>query len=176
MTLYRLGERSPHLPEGDNYYIAPGATVIGHVSIGAGASIWFNAVLRGDNEPIVVGEGANIQDCAVVHTDPGYPVEIGDDVTIGHGAIIHGCRIGKGSLIGMGATILNGAIIGAGCLVGANALVREGMLVPDGSLVLGVPAQVVRQLDSEASGKLAIAAARYREKAQLYPIELVEVG
>jgi carbonic anhydrase/acetyltransferase-like protein (isoleucine patch superfamily) len=172
-TLYRLGDRAPSLPEDGEFYIAPGAVVIGDVRLARGASVWFNAVLRGDNEPITIGAGSNIQDGCVIHTDPGFPVEIGEDVTIGHNAIVHGCSIGKGSLIGMGATILNGASIGERCLIGANSLVREGMVVPDGSLVIGVPAKIVRMLEAEAAEKLSRGAERYRAKAASYPRELV---
>lgn len=171
-TLYRLGDRAPSLPEDGEFYIAPGAVVIGDVRLARGASVWFNAVLRGDNEPITIGAGSNIQDGCVIHTDPGFPVEIGEDVTIGHNAIVHGCNIGKGSLIGMGVTILNGASIGERCLKGANSLVREGMVVPDGSLVIGVPAKIVRTLDAEAAEKLALGAERYRAKAESYPRDL----
>lgn len=170
--LFRLGARTPTLPDDEQFYIAPGAIVIGDVRIGRNVSIWFNAVLRGDNEPISLGDGCNVQDGCVIHTDPGHPVDIGDDVTIGHNAIIHGCRIGKGSLIGMGATVLNGASIGERCLVGANSLVREGMIVPNGSLVVGVPAVVVRVLDENSADKLALGAMRYRDKASAYRTDL----
>ncbi|WP_104665975.1 gamma carbonic anhydrase family protein [Ensifer adhaerens] len=174
--LYRLGTREPRVPADGRYYVAPGAVVIGDVRLEADVSIWFNAVLRGDNEPIILGRGCNIQDGCVVHTDPGYPVEIGDDVTVGHNATIHGCRIGKGSLVGMGATILNGARIGERCLIGASALVRENMVVPDGSLVVGVPAQIVRALDGKTAEALSIGAQRYRAKARSYPGELQPVS
>lgn len=170
--MYRLGERAPTLPEDGKYYLAPGAVVIGDVRLASGASIWFNAVLRGDNEPITIGMGSNVQDGCVVHTDPGFPVEIGEDVTVGHNAIIHGCSIGNGSLIGMGATVLNGARIGERCLIGAHSLVREGMEVPDGSLVIGVPARIVRSLNADAVQNMARGAARYRSKAETYPLEL----
>ncbi|WP_274626442.1 gamma carbonic anhydrase family protein [Arvimicrobium flavum] len=171
-TMYRLGERAPTLPADGDVYVAPGAVVVGDVRIGDGVSIWFNAVLRGDNEPITLGAGSNVQDGCVVHTDPGYPVEIGENVTIGHNAIVHGCIIGNGSLIGMGATVLNGARIGERCLVGANSLVREGMVVPDGSLVIGIPAKIVKALHQEAAARLSGGAARYRSKAASYPLEL----
>lgn len=171
-SIYRLGEQTPSVPEDGNFYVAPGAVVIGDVRLASGASIWFNAVLRGDNEAITIGKGSNVQDGSVIHTDPGYPVEIGEDVTIGHNAIIHGCSIGSGSLVGMGATVLNGARIGERCLIGANSLVREDMVVPDGSLVIGVPAKIVRQLDADAAARLSHGAARYRSKAETYPLEL----
>lgn len=170
--LYRLGSLVPVVPRDGRFYLAPGAIVIGDVRIGQDVSIWFNAVLRGDNEPIILGDGSNIQDGCVIHTDPGYPVEIGENVTVGHNATIHGCRIGDGSLIGMGATVLNGVQIGARCLIGANSLVREGMIIPDGSLVVGVPAQIVRTLAAETADRLALSAARYRAKSRTYPEEL----
>lgn len=173
VSLFRLGARAPSLPDDGRYYIAPGAVVIGDVRLESDVSVWFNAVLRGDNEAITLGRGCNVQDGCVVHTDPGYPVEIGEDVTIGHNAIVHGCRIGRGSLIGMGATVLNGAIIGERCLIGANSLVREGMIVPDGSLVVGLPAEIVRNLGEQAAATIAQGAQRYRQKAWKYATELV---
>ncbi len=167
MTLYALGDRAPSLPEGQ-VYIAPGARVIGDVRIGPDVSIWFNAVLRGDNEPIEIGAGANVQDGCVFHTDPGFPLTVGAGVTVGHGAILHGCTVGEGSLVGMGAVVLNGARIGRNCLVGANALVTEGKEFPDGSMVLGQPAKLVRTLDAAAQADLGRAARVYREKLGLY--------
>lgn len=174
--LYRLGARAPRVPASERFYVAPGAVVIGDVRLDEDVSIWFNAVLRGDNEPIILRRGCNVQDGCVVHTDPGYPVEIGEDVTIGHNATIHGCQIGKGSLVGMGATILNGAQIGERCLIGAGALVRENMVIPDDSLVLGVPAQIVRTLDAKVAEGLSTGAARYRAKAQSYSGDLQPVS
>ena len=126
MPLFSLEEIEPKLPDNGDYWVAPGAMVIGKVTLKAGASIWFNAVLRGDNELIEIGEGSNVQENCVLHTDPGFPISVGPNCTIGHKAILHGCQIGEGSLIGMGATVLNGAKIGAGCLIGAGALVTEG--------------------------------------------------
>jgi len=139
--------------------------VIGKVAMAAGSSAWFGVVMRGDNEPITVGEASNLQEYVVCHTDPGFPVVIGANVTVGHKAMIHGCEIGAGSLIGMGATILNGAKIGKGCLIGAGALVTEGKEIPDGSLVMGAPGKVVRQLDDPAREKLLDSARRYRANA-----------
>jgi carbonic anhydrase/acetyltransferase-like protein (isoleucine patch superfamily) len=130
-------------------WIAPTATVVGSTTIGAGTGIFYGAVVRADMEDISIGAGSNIQDAAVLHADPGYPARIGNDVSVGHGAVLHGCRIGDGALIGMNATVLNGAVIGAGSLVAANALVLEGMEVPPGSLVAGVPAKVRRPLTPE---------------------------
>lgn len=153
---------------GKNAWIAPSADVIGKVVLEDDASIWFGAVLRGDNEVIWVGQGSNIQENAVLHTDMGYPLLIGANCTIGHKAMLHGCTIGEGTLIGMGATILNGAKIGKGCLIGACALITEGKEIPDGSLVMGSPGKVVRTLDAEAQERLLASAARYRENAMRF--------
>lgn len=155
----------PDLPADGDFWIAPGAQVIGRVQLEPGASVWFNAVLRGDNELIRVGAGSNVQDGSVCHTDIGSPLTIGPDCTIGHMAILHGCTIGAGSLIGMGATVLNGAVIGPSVLVGAGALVTEGKVFPEGVLVVGRPAKVVRDLtDAERAGLLR-SAAGYRANA-----------
>ncbi len=140
MTLYRLGEHAPTIADNGRIWIAPGAHVIGRVRLGFEVSIWFGAVIRGDNEPITVGDRTNIQDNAVLHSDPGFPLTIGEGVTVGHGAIVHGCTIGPDTLIGMGATILNGARIGRGCIVGANALVREARNSPTAASSSEVPA------------------------------------
>ena len=145
---YSLGEDKVKT-SGDDYWIAPNASVIGKVTLEAGASIWFGAVLRGDNDPIIIGEGSNVQENCVLHTDPGYTLRVGKDVTIGHMAMLHGCTVGEGSLVGIGAVVLNGAKIGRNCLIGAKAFVREGMEVPDGSMVLGIPGKVVRQMSEE---------------------------
>lgn len=134
---------------GTEHFVAENATVIGNVELHDRSSVWFNVVIRGDNDPIIIGEGTNIQDGAVLHTDPGFTLKLGADVTVGHMAMLHGCEVGNGSLIGIGAVVLNGAQIGAGCLIGANALVPEGMVVPDNSLVVGSPAKVKRQLSPE---------------------------
>ncbi|MFW1678732.1 gamma carbonic anhydrase family protein [Pontibacter sp. JAM-7] len=134
---------------GEEHFVAENATVIGNVTLHDCSSVWFNAVIRGDNDPIIIGERSNIQDGAVLHTDPGFTLSIGADVTIGHQAMLHGCAVGDGSLIGIGAVVLNGAQIGKGCLVGANALVPEGMVIPDYSLVVGAPAKIKRVLTEE---------------------------
>jgi carbonic anhydrase/acetyltransferase-like protein (isoleucine patch superfamily) len=146
-------------------WVADSADLIGRVVVEADASIWFGAVLRGDNEVIRVGAGTNVQENAVLHTDMGYPLTIGANCTIGHKAMLHGCTVGDGSLIGMGATVLNGAKIGQGCLIGACALVTEGKEIPDGSLVMGAPGKVVRQLDETAKAKLLASAASYQANA-----------
>ncbi|MCB1298260.1 MAG: gamma carbonic anhydrase family protein [Microthrixaceae bacterium] len=144
-------------------FIAPGARVIGEVTLEEGASVWYNAVLRADSAPITLGAGSNIQDNVSVHVDPNSPVVIGRDVSVGHNAVVHGCTIGDGSLIGMGSVILSGAVIGAGCLIAGGAVVLEGMIVPDGSLVAGVPAKVRRPLSEEERGRLLRNALIYRE-------------
>ena len=135
--------------DGDNFWIAPNATVIGDVHLAKDASIWFNAVLRGDNEPIYVGEGSNVQDGSIIHTDPGFSCSIGKNVTVGHLAMLHGCSIGDGSLIGIGSVILNGAKIGKNCIIGSKALITEGMEIPDGSMVLGIPGKIKKTLNEE---------------------------
>jgi carbonic anhydrase/acetyltransferase-like protein (isoleucine patch superfamily) len=159
MTVYGLDGVAPELAE--RCWIAPAASVIGQVRLGEDVSVWFGAVLRGDNEPIVVGERSNIQDMAVIHTDPGFPVIIGAGCTIGHGAILHGCTIGENSLIGMGATILNGATIGRNCMIGAGALIAEGKTVADNCLVVGMPGKVIRSLGDDGEKMLRKAADIY---------------
>ena len=167
MTLYALDGKAPRLPEGF-FFVAESAEVIGNVALEIESSIWFNAVLRGDNELISIGRGSNIQDLSVLHTDPGFPLTIGEGCTIGHRAILHGCTIGDHSLIGMGATILNGARIGRHCLIGANALITEGKEIPDNSLVIGSPGKVVRELDAEARERLHQSAAHYVMNARRF--------
>ena len=149
-------------------WVAETAVLIGRVVLEPAASIWFGAVLRGDNEEIRVGQGSNIQENAVLHTDMGYPLTIAANCTIGHKAMLHGCTIGEGSLIGMGATVLNGAKIGKGCLIGAGALITEGKEIPDGSLVMGAPGKVVRLLDAEAQARLLLSARGYQANARRY--------
>jgi len=161
MPIYALDGRVPSLPAPDRFWIAPDAHVIGAVALGEDVGVWFGAVLRGDNELIRIGARSNIQEGAMLHTDMGFPLEVGEDCTIGHHAILHGCRIGTGSLVGMGATILNGAQIGAHCLVGANALVTEGKAFPDHSLIVGAPARAVRTLDEASAERLRLSAAHY---------------
>ncbi len=149
-------------------WVADDANLIGRVVIGAMASVWFGATLRGDNEEIRVGAGSNVQENSVLHTDIGYPLTIGANCTIGHHAMLHGCIIGDGTLIGMGATVLNGARIGKGCLIGACALITEGKEIPDGSLVMGSPGRVVRRLDATAQAKLLASAAGYQANARRF--------
>src|SRR5690242_15097705 len=164
--VFQLDERYVRA-EGDDF-VADTAVVIGHVLLRANASIWFNAVIRGDNELITIGENSNVQDGAVLHTDPGSPLTIGSHVTVGHKAMLHGCTIGDNSLIGINAVVLNGAKIGRNCLIGANALVTEGKEIPDGSLVLGSPGKVVRELTAEQIEGLHRSAAHYVENARRF--------
>jgi len=175
MTLYALNGMAPVLPDDGDCFIAPGARLIGAVRLSSGVGIWFNAVLRGDNEPIEIGEGSNVQDGCVFHTDPGFPLKVGKDVTVGHKAILHGCTVGDGTLIGMGAVVLNGAKIGKGCLIGANALVTEGKEIPDGSMVVGQPAKVIRPVDERIASELRRAADVYRRRQATYRAGLTEV-
>ena len=175
MPVYELDGKAPILPNDGSVWIAPGAQVIGDCHFAEGASVWFNAVIRADNEPTRIGRNTNIQDGAVLHNDPGFPLTIGDEVTVGHQAIVHGCTVGEGSLIGMGAAILNGAVIGKGCLIGAGALVAEGKEIPDYSLVVGAPGKVIRTLDAEAVAAVRMAAQRYRENQERYRRSLKEV-
>jgi len=160
MTLYALDGVSPQIAE--DSWIAPDANLIGKIVVEEGASIWFGATLRGDNEVIHLGAGSNIQENSILHTDMGYPLTIGAGCTIGHKAMLHGCTIGENSLIGMGATVLNGAKIGKNCLIGANALITEGKEIPDGSLVMGAPGKVIRQLDDAAIEGLRKSALNYQ--------------
>ncbi len=160
--------------EEDNYWIAPTAVVIGRVILKKNASVWWNAVLRGDNEPITIGENSNIQDNCVLHTDPGFPLTLGANVTVGHLVMMHGCTIGDGCLIGISSVILNGVRIGRNCIIGAKALIPEGKVIPDNSLVLGAPAKVVKTVTPEQAAKAAYGAAHYvdnwrRYKAGLSP-------
>ena len=164
--LYKLGDISV-IAEGD-YWVAENATVVGSVLLKKDASIWFNAVLRGDTELITVGEGSNVQDGSVLHTDLGYPIDIGPHVTIGHKVMLHGCTIGEGSLIGINAVVLNGAKIGKNCLIGANSLITEGKEIPDYSMVMGSPGKIVRTLDAEQGAAIRMGAKHYVENAKRF--------
>ncbi len=166
MAVFALGDKIPHLAA--DVWIADNATVIGDVRLAAGVSVWFGAVLRGDNAPITVGEGTNIQDGAILHNDEGVPLTIGAHVTVGHMAVLHGCTVGDGSLIGINAVILNHAVIGRDCLIGANALVPEGKVIPDRSLVVGSPGRVVRTLSDADVAALRQNAAHYLKAAARY--------
>ena len=176
MPIYSLDDVAPELPAEGEYWIAPDAHVIGRVRLKRGASIWFGSVVRGDNELIEIGEDVNIQESSLLHTDPGFPMTLGRNCTIGHHAILHGCTIGEGSLIGMGATVLNGAVIGKGCLVGANALVTEGKTFPDRSLIVGAPAKAVRELDDAAVARLAGTAEHYVRNWRRFSAGLKRIG
>ena len=165
-----------YVPEiDDSCFIAPSADLIGKVVLKKNANVWFNCVLRADNEPITVGENSNIQDGSILHVDLDFPLTIGDNVTIAHKVMLHGCTIGDGSLIGMNAVVLNGAIIGKNCLIGANALVTEGMNIPDGSMVLGSPAKVIKKLDKETQEKFMMGAEHYVQNSEWYKEELEEI-
>ncbi len=172
MPVYALGARQPRLPAADRIWIAPDAHVIGDVDLDADVGVWFAVVIRGDREPIVVGARTNIQEAAILHTDMGFPMTIGQDCTIGHRAILHGCTIGDNTLIGMGATVMNGARIGANCIVGANALVTENKHFPDNSLIVGAPARVVKQLDGAAVEGIAASARSYVDNWRRFAADL----
>jgi carbonic anhydrase/acetyltransferase-like protein (isoleucine patch superfamily) len=175
MPIYALGEKTPSAPAG-LCWVAPTAVIIGDVRLEEGASVWFGATLRADNEPIIVGPGSNIQENSVLHVDPGFPLTIGAHCTIGHAAILHGCTIGDGALIGMGATILNGVKIGRNCIVGANALITEGKEIPDNSLVVGAPARVIRQVDEKAAANILRISNNYAARWKRYAADLREVA
>jgi len=160
--LYALDGIKPQVD--DKAWVAPGCHIIGKVAVKAKASVWFGTTIRGDNELITVGEGSNVQENSVLHTDVGFPLTIGENCTVGHKAMLHGCIIGDNSLIGMGTTILNGAVIGKNCLIGAGALITEGKVIPDGSLVMGI-GKIVRELDDAAIKKLTLSALHYQENA-----------
>lgn len=173
MAIYSLGDHRPTISP--TAWVAPGAHVIGRVVLGESASIWFGAVLRGDNEPIVIGDFSNVQEGTVMHTDMGYPLTLGRYVTIGHQAMLHGCTIGEGSLVGIQAVVLNGARIGRECLIGAGALVPEGREIPDRSLVLGSPGKVVRQLTDEDVARIRRGVDHYAAKAASFPRDLKRI-
>jgi carbonic anhydrase/acetyltransferase-like protein (isoleucine patch superfamily) len=166
MALYKLGEVSPKLAM--SAYVAPSASVIGNVVLADRSSVWFGATLRGDNETISIGEGSNVQDGAVVHTDPGFPLTLAAHVSVGHQAMLHGCTVGEGSLIGIQAVVLNAAVIGRGCLVGAGAVITERKIFADGTLILGAPAKVVRELTAEERENLLKIAANYAVRGAHY--------
>lgn len=168
MPIYAIDGKAPHFEDRDSNWIAPDAVLIGNVHVGRDVGFWFGAVMRGDNEPIVIGAGTNVQEHCVMHTDPGFPLTIGAGCTIGHRAMLHGCSIGENSLIGMGAIVLNGARIGRNSLVGAGALVTEGKAFPDNSLIVGSPARAVRVLDDKAVERLRDSAAHYIANAKRF--------
>lgn len=171
--IYSLDNGSPQC--GENVYVANTATVVGDVVLGDNVGVWFGAVIRGDNERITLGNGTNVQDCCVLHTDPGCPLDIGNNVTIGHKAVLHGCTIGNWSLIGINAVILNNARIGTSCLVGANALITDGKEIPDNSLVVGSPGRVIRKLNDNEIDMLKRFNQSYIDKIRRYTTSLKEV-
>jgi carbonic anhydrase/acetyltransferase-like protein (isoleucine patch superfamily) len=172
LSVYNLGNVTPELPNDDEYWIAPTAAVMGNVILKKNASVWWGATLRGDNDPIVIGEGSNVQDGSVLHTDHGSPLTLGANVTVGHLVMLHGCTIGDGSLVGIGSIVLNGAKIGKNCLIGANCLITEGKEIPDNSLVMGAPGKVIRELSPEQAARVALGAAHYVENWKRYKREL----
>jgi carbonic anhydrase/acetyltransferase-like protein (isoleucine patch superfamily) len=176
MTIYALNDAVPQLPPEGQFWVAPGAHVIGKVRLAKDVSIWFGCVLRGDNELIDIGQGTNIQEGCTLHTDMGYPMSIGADCTIGHNAILHGCVIGDGTLIGMGATLLNGAKIGRNCIVGANALVTEGKEFPDNCLIVGSPARSIRTIDEATAERIVSTSRHYVANWQRFAKGLKVVG
>ena len=173
MAIYQLGDDIPNIP--DSAYFAAEATVIGKVTLGENVSIWPGVVMRGDNDSITIGNGSNVQDNAVLHTDPGFPLLVGENVTIGHQAVLHGCSIGDGSLIGIQAVVMNGAIVGKDCLVGAGALVPEGKTYGERKLILGSPAKVIRELTDEDIEKMRRAAAGYVRRKEMYKLKLKKI-
>ncbi len=168
--IYQLGDDRVDIR--GECHVADNATVIGRVVLEADCSVWFNVVIRGDNDLITIGAGANVQDAAVLHTDPGFPLHVGRNASIGHKAMLHGCTIGEGSLIGINAVVLNGARIGRDCIIGANALVTEGKEIPDGSLAVGSPARVIRQIDDQQREMLRYIAEHYIERGRRYRTDL----
>ena len=175
MPVYSLGAVAPQLPAEDEFWIAPSASVMGNVILKKNASVWWGATIRGDNDPIVIGENSNIQDGSVLHTDTGVPLTIGSNVTVGHLVMLHGCTIGDNSLIGIGSVILNGAKIGKNCLIGANVLITEGKEIPDNSLVMGAPGKVVREVSEHQAMILTASAHHYVENWKRYRRDLKEV-
>ena len=173
MPIYRLGELAPQLQEG--VWIAENATVIGDVRLGRNVNIWFGAILRGDNDPITIGDNTNVQDGSVLHTDDGVPLDIGANVTIGHKVMLHGCKVGEGSLIGINAVVLNRAVVGKHCLIGANSLIPEGKVIPDRSLVCGSPGRIIRELTDHEISKLQASADNYVNHALRYQDKLVRL-
>ena len=168
---YALGDTVPKTAS-DNYWIAPSADVVGDVTLGNNTSVWWGSVLRGDNDPMVIGDNCNIQDGCVLHTDPGFPLTLGDNISVGHMAMLHGCTVGEGSLIGINSVILNGARIGKNCLIGAKALIGEGKEFPDNSLVLGAPGKVIREVSDDQRDLMAHIVASYVARWQRYKKEL----
>ncbi len=168
MSLFELDNIKVDTSGDDHFWVAPNAIVLGRVKLEAMASVWFGAVLRGDNELILIGENSNIQDGSVLHTDPGFPLTVGKNCTVGHMAMLHGCTIGDNSLVGIGSTLLNGSTVGKNCIIGAHSLIPENKTIPDNSLVMGTPGRVVRELSSDEISTMGLPAARYVENWQRY--------
>jgi len=168
MALYELDGVRVKTPAPGTFWVAEDATVIGNVEIGEDVSIWFGSVVRGDNDKITIGKGSNIQDCCCLHVDPGFPIVIGESVSVGHMVTLHGCTIRDGALIGMGAIILNGAVIGEGCLIGANSMIPEGKVIPPNSVVMGAPGKVVREVTEADRPRVTRGAVAYRAKWRQY--------
>ncbi len=175
MSVYSLDGVSPELPSEGDYWIAPSAHVMGRVTLMKDVSVWWGAVLRGDNDPITIGERTNIQDNSVLHTDVGVPLTIGSGVTVGHKAMLHGCRIGDNTLIGIGATVLNNTVIGKNCLIGAHALIPEGKEIPDNSMVIGAPGKVVKELSPSVIKSLEMSAEVYVANYKRFTSKLVQI-
>jgi carbonic anhydrase/acetyltransferase-like protein (isoleucine patch superfamily) len=174
MTIYQLGDDAPVVDA--SAYVTESATVLGKVTLEADTTVWFGAAIRGDNEPITIGRNSNVQEGAVLHTDPGYPMRLGENVSVGHQAMLHGCTVGAGTLIGIQAVVLNGAKIGKGCLVGAGALVTEGKEFPDHSLIIGAPAKVARPLTETEIARLLAIADGYSRRGAQFKTQLKKIG
>lgn len=176
MAIYEIGGVRPTLPADGRYWIAGSAEVMGNVVLKANASVWYGCVLRGDNDPITIGENSNIQDLTVIHTDIGAPVTIGANVTVGHRVILHGCEIGDDTLIGMGSTLLNRVKIGKNCIIGANALISEGKEIPDNSLVMGAPGKVIKDVSPQQIQMIRMSALHYVENWHKHQAKAVKIG
>jgi carbonic anhydrase/acetyltransferase-like protein (isoleucine patch superfamily) len=176
MAIYEWDGARPELPASGNYWIAESAEVMGRVVLQENASVWYGCVLRGDNDPIIIGENSNIQDLSVLHTDIGFPITVGKNVTVGHRVILHACEIGDNTLIGMGSTILNRAKIGRNCIIGANSLISEGKEIPDNSLVMGAPGKVVKELSPQQTQLIKLSALHYVENWQKHQTKLKRIS
>ncbi len=176
MPIYALDDATPELPPEGEYWVAPSAILIGKVRLLKNASVWFGAVLRGDNDWITIGENSNVQDNSVIHTDPGSPTIVGSDVTVGHKVILHGAIIGDGSLVGMGSTILNRARIGKGCLIGANTLIAEDKEFPDGSMILGAPGRMIKPINEQQQMMLKMSSRVYVQNSARFRKGLTQIG
>ena len=176
MPLYAIADAVPQTPASGNFWVAPTASVMGRVILKENASVWYGAVIRGDNDPIEIGENSNIQDGSILHTDIGFPLTVGKNVTVGHRVMLHGCTIGDGSLIGIGSTLLNGVKIGKNCIIGAHTLLTEGKEIPDNSLVVGSPGRVIRTHGEDVAELLLASADHYVENWKKHAAQLREVG